>query len=111
MFRQLANFDTVRPLDRESSALTSPGDINWNWGRTNIKLEDDFESKNESYSLIQIFASNHDQANYYVGGAIGKNRSSSRLVIVHMHQFNFRFIFLFCEQIPLVSCSNKGWVQ
>ena len=76
--RQLANFDEVRPIDEDPAALTSPGDINWNWGKTNVKLDDELYLKNETYSLQQIFDDNDNdnaQAKYYVDGAIGRNRS------------------------------------
>ena len=55
----------------DSFCLASPGDINWNWGKTDVQLNTSLYLKNESYSLLQIFNNDESKAAYYVNGAIG----------------------------------------
>ena len=71
-FRKIKDFETTRPLDENPKVLVAPGDVDWNWGKINVQLDADFETKNETYSLKNIFPANQiSKAEYYVNGAIG----------------------------------------
>ena len=51
--------------------MVAPGDVDWNWGKVNVKLDEDFVGKNETYSLMNIFNNQESRASYYENGAIG----------------------------------------
>ena len=73
--RQLNPLTSPRPLCIDKSSdeicLASPGDINWNLGKTDVQLNTSLYLKNESYSLLQIFNNDKTQAEYYIHGSIG----------------------------------------
>ena len=60
---------TTRPIG--DYAVVAPGDVDWNWGKVDVKLHDNFETKNETYSLYNIFNKQASLATYYEYGSVG----------------------------------------